>query len=671
MNKSKTESKKSYPLIFWLILVLIPVLVILLLEIVLRLVDYGSELDLVTETTIQGTSYYKINESVAKRYFSGSEQVIPEARNDLFLKEKTERTYRVFCMGGSSTAGWPFLYNATFPSLFKDRLQLDFPDKNIEVINFGISAVNSFSVLDLIGDLKNYQPDLFVIYMGHNEFYGALGVASTRKIGNSRSIIKLYLNLQKIRLVRFIRNIIRSLKQQLADKQQQGESRTLMQQMIGNKYIRYHDSEYRTAMSHFRQNLGEIIQTLNDANTPVLVGTTVSNLSDFKPFKSLYSETFSDTSSWNEFFAQGKQAEDMADYETALYFYEQAAELDTMPAKVYFHSGRCYESLGDFKKARAHYRRARDFDALRFRTSSEFNEIIKQECARRSVPCVNVEEYFEQQSPNGLIGNELILEHLHPNVIGYLRIAEAFYNKLRSSHLRNEAGKEWLSDVEWLSRAHITDLELEIANIRIQQLTSRYPFEKKVALREPDENAGYEAYLQKIAGRVLNENMPFNDACYALAEYLIDNGRPERAETYYQALIKIRPMNYYPYLYLGNVLFAQEKIVEAEEAYRHSLKRSRHLPFAYAKLGLIYLSDNRPERAVEILKQAIEISSNTNQLKAADKANMYYLLGTAYAQTSRFNEALETTRRGIQMYPSDQRLRVLKQKIEMAIRMGR
>lgn len=671
MSKTKVESKKSYPLVFWIILIIIPVLMILLLEVLLRVLDYGSELDIVSETTIQGKTYYKINESVARRYFAGSEQVIPEARNDLFLKEKPANTYRVFCMGGSSTAGWPFLYNATFPSFLSDQLRQNFPEKSIEVINFGISAVNSFSVMDLSKELVHYDPDAFIIYMAHNEFYGALGVASTRKIGNSRGMIKFYLQLQKIRLVQFIRNIVNGLKSQLAGEHAPQESRTLMQQMIGEKFIRYHDADYQTAKIHFRENLRDILTTLNDSQIPVIVGTTVCNLRNFEPFESLFTETFADTSSWNEFFEQGRQSEETADFEKALQFYQQTVALDSMPAKVWYRMARCYEAQGDFTNARENYKRARDFDALRFRASSEFNDIIRRECSLQSVPCVDLEKYFEHHSPNGLIGNELILEHLHPNVTGYFLIAEAFYHELVASYLLNTTAVTSLTKEERLAQAYVTDLELEIANVRIHQLTSRWPFKQKVTFRQPGNDAGYEAYLRQIVNKVLNEKTPFNDASYLLAEYLINNEQPEQAEKYYRALIKIRPMNYYPYLYLGNVLFAQNKIGEAEQAYRQSLERSRHLPYAYAKLGLLYLSSNQPSQAIEILQQAIEISQSADQVTSTDKANMYYLLGTAYGQTNQYMKALELTRRGLQLYPGDNRLKNLKQKIEMAIRMSR
>ena len=44
-------------------------------------------------------------------------------------------------------------------------------------------------------EVIEHNPDLLLIYAGHNEYYGALGVGSTESIGNARWLVKTYLNL--------------------------------------------------------------------------------------------------------------------------------------------------------------------------------------------------------------------------------------------------------------------------------------------------------------------------------------------------------------------------------------------------------------------------------------------------------------------------------------------
>ncbi|MEJ0081907.1 MAG: hypothetical protein WDM78_13385 [Puia sp.] len=38
---------------------------------------------------------------------------------------------------------------------------------------------------------------------------------------------------------------------------------------------------------------------------------------------------------------------------------------------------------------------------------------------------------FEANSANHMIGNELILEHVHPNLNGYALISDAFYEAMK------------------------------------------------------------------------------------------------------------------------------------------------------------------------------------------------------------------------------------------------
>ena len=79
------------------------------------------------------------------------------------------KTFRIFCLGGSTATGYPYWYNASFSFFLKTRLKIIFPDKNIEVINLSMTAVNSFTVLDMVKELPEYEPDLILVYDGHNE----------------------------------------------------------------------------------------------------------------------------------------------------------------------------------------------------------------------------------------------------------------------------------------------------------------------------------------------------------------------------------------------------------------------------------------------------------------------------------------------------------------------
>jgi len=87
-----------------------------------------------------------------------------------FTQEKSENTFRVFAVGGSTTFGEGVLNNQTWPAILQTKFEdFDSPAK-IEVINVGRPGWDSKKETDLIKNrLVNYEPDLFFVYDGIND----------------------------------------------------------------------------------------------------------------------------------------------------------------------------------------------------------------------------------------------------------------------------------------------------------------------------------------------------------------------------------------------------------------------------------------------------------------------------------------------------------------------
>ena len=116
-----------------------------------------------------------------------------------FLATKPPATFRIFCVGGSTTRGWPFHRKLSYPALLALYLRDLFPDKKIEVINAGMMAFDSTSDLHLITQLLEYNPDLILLYTGRNEEW-------TFPFHTIRRALKLHVWLiRNIRLYAFLR----------------------------------------------------------------------------------------------------------------------------------------------------------------------------------------------------------------------------------------------------------------------------------------------------------------------------------------------------------------------------------------------------------------------------------------------------------------------------------
>jgi hypothetical protein len=143
------ENKPPAPKWFYASLIIIPVLFFVLLEIGLRIFNYGRDdriwVDISEDMQI-------LNPELGYRYFFTT-QNLPFSVESFIYKEKNENSFRVFVVGASSAAGYPYLSSASFSKFIRKKLEILYPDKVIEVANFSMSAINSYTIRDLMPDL--------------------------------------------------------------------------------------------------------------------------------------------------------------------------------------------------------------------------------------------------------------------------------------------------------------------------------------------------------------------------------------------------------------------------------------------------------------------------------------------------------------------------------------
>ena len=116
-------------------------------------------------------STYKKNQEVTFDFNGKRFQI---KTNNLGLRDhfvvipKPKGLFRILCVGGSTTvAGWT--NETTYPNLLEKRLKDTFPDVSLEVINCGVSGLNSNSELEKIGDYLALNPDLILEYNAVND----------------------------------------------------------------------------------------------------------------------------------------------------------------------------------------------------------------------------------------------------------------------------------------------------------------------------------------------------------------------------------------------------------------------------------------------------------------------------------------------------------------------
>ena len=99
-----------------------------------------------------------------------------------FPRDKATGTRRIFCLGGSTTYGRPYDDTTSFCGWLRVMLPVADPSHTWEVVNAGGISYASYRVANVAEELIQYDPDLFIIYCGQNEFLEQRTYADIREM---------------------------------------------------------------------------------------------------------------------------------------------------------------------------------------------------------------------------------------------------------------------------------------------------------------------------------------------------------------------------------------------------------------------------------------------------------------------------------------------------------
>ncbi len=380
---------KKTPLAFYFIAILIPVAFFVLIEVGLQMADYGRDYRLFVKPERGTPGLLYVNPDRSYKYFGDLKGSVFFEGNG-FLEEKPQNGFRVFVLGGSSAQGFPYAKPASFPSQLQRRMEKSHPNQYFEVVNLGASAINSYTLQDILPEVLEQSPDLILIYAGHNEYYGALGSGSSRTGVSNPAFTQFLLRLKEFRTYQLLENglaVFASSNRQSAN---------LMEEMIGQSFIDLGSETFEAGVEQYEYNMRDVLEQIHDANVPVIIGTLVSKLKDQKPFSSGQK----DEKGW-----------DASDY------YRQAKE----------------RLMQDSVQAKSLFAKARELDGLRFRAPEAMNAAIRRLARAYMVPLVDADSFFSSHSDKGIPGEELLCDHLHPNMAGHFLMSKAYYREMQQS----------------------------------------------------------------------------------------------------------------------------------------------------------------------------------------------------------------------------------------------
>lgn len=590
--------------LFKLISLSLPLVAILIVEIILRLAGYGEDYQLFHTLQIENQPDFLImNEKMAEKYFNDDE-LKADNQFDLFLKEKTDRTFRVFVQGASTVVGFPFYRGGSFPRMLKHRLSLTFPEINIEVVNTGMTAVNSYTLLDLVDEIIEQKPDLVIIYAGHNEYYGAMGVGSTISHGSHPAVVRLYLMFKEFRFFQLCENAYYSIVGSSTPKPSE-RTTTLMEVMAEKQRIPYQSQAYLDGVNQFNSNLERILSKYDRHDIPVILSTVVSNERDVKPFI-------------------GEGMTDMDQLDAVLNRQPQPdpSEIARYHAHAVYERGIQYLGNDDVA-AKGYLHLAKELDLLRFRAPEKINEVITELSDEYGVPLVNMKSVFETHSQHGIVGDDLMTEHVHPNILGQFLMADAFYNKIKELNLLSD-WSNYIPYEEAIQDIPVSSIDSIQGMLVIDRLKHSWPFILNNQLTEDelraDEQVESRSAELRMARNIMNNVVSWNNAMsMAFNMYNTDKAYDEALKVA-QSLIFEYPEKGYVYRMAGDMCMELENYQKAAFYYSRYNQIDKSAESA-KKLAVAYIQSNNLSQAENTLSAAESQGLNVASLTALVEAN--------------------------------------------------
>ncbi len=625
-----------------------------------------------------------------------------------FLAEKPATGLRIFCMGGSSAHGFPWGAEAAFTSVLGELISAKHQELQVEAINAsGVSY--AMHRLNIVADeLLHYDPDIFVIYSGHNEFIEPVFMEALK--GRNRTLTQIEYVAAHSRIYSGIRNAV----------QRPPEPASKLDN-LSTTVVREHGvfttDEKREIVAEFRSRLDRLVRRAKAAGVKVVLTTVPCNERDWSPELSGNVAALSDESrqAWSAAFGMGKSLLQRDEYEFANEQLKNAAKIAPQHAETQYLLGKALDQLGQWDAARTAYRNAVDADNSPIRRLSGINDAVREVADQHNCLLVDIDKVFEEKSEHGLVGFNLIKDYVHPTRKGHELIAWHIWDAIeRAGWLgtTSSAEKDVFEQVV-ANRPEVTNtsnavwffnqgvllqkqgaIEEAIANYRDAiRIQSNYVAamcnlgELLVTVGRPDESA---RVMERAVA--LNPNEPgvhnnlagalqqlgrFEDAIKHYKLELAQNGpdqasvhrnlglslqslgRLSEAGQHYELAIQIEPDNAVAHTYWGSLLLQQKKQDEAQTHFAQAVQLDPDNAENYSNLGVVLMRARKYEDAIANYRRAIQIRP--------DYAVAYKNLGLAFAQSGNIREAAVQFQKALDLQPNLPGLRDNLQRAQMLL----
>jgi len=612
------------------------------LEGVLRLAGFGYHPDFFQKRVFNEVEYWIENPGFLYRFMPKTQARSP--RPVLVPVKKGENVVRIFVLGESAAMGDPepaFGLAQTLRVLLEDR----FPDKEFEVVNTALTAINSHLILPLAHECVEKDADFLVVYMGNNEVVGPFGPGTVfGEHSPNPALLEWGLALKRFRLGQLVDHLATRFGSNPSDHAWGGMA------MFQEKQVSREDPRLQVVYDHFQSQIKDLVSLPRRTGVPVFISTVPCNLKDSAPFASSLPSGMSEDNklAWREHYDQGVQLKQAGLISEAFLKFQEAESVFADHADLQFHLGQCLIQLGTPEEAPKHFQLAKELDLLRFRADDRLNQIIRDASEGKisaGIYLLDAVQFFADNSKHELPGSDLFWDHVHLKFSGNYLLARLYAENMANVLDPNSQSTGWLSAEQCAQRlgltrwGHYQMTTTMLSRLNVPPFTAQsnraeintaMAEEIRLLRMEPNQEklkAMSDLYLATI------DKDPDNWMLYDQhARFLKAIGDKENAAIQWKKVIERVPHHFMVRYELGVLLKSSELTVSLAEQYlREAIELRPYIPQVHSELGLCLGRQNRYQEAIESFQQATRLNPNDanvhvnwaialNFMKKTDKA---------------------------------------------------
>ena len=576
-----------------------------------------------------------------------------------FLARKPVDTVRIFCLGGSSAYGFPWDAQVAFPAILADVLSAAYPDQRFEAVNVAGMSYAMHRLRIVANEIMSYEPDMIIIYSGHNEFVETDFFRQLKHRSRQRQWLE-----HSLARSRFYSSIQLLLNfQNKSDRPTDQERFEMFVRREPATFTKYQKQEIAAG---FRNGLESIVRMAHERGVKVLLATVPCNLRHWRPEESIIGRQIDRKKGrhWSAAQHSGKRHLEAGRWIEAIRDLESALSIAPNYAQSHYLIAQAFEGREQWDEARQAYERACDLDASPNRRISAINEAVRSVTRAEQTLFVDVDRIFVENSEYGLVGFNLIEDYVHPTQEGHQLIAWHMWLAI------DQTG--WLGPPLHPQRVFF-DEAVANRSIDVSHRTAQVLYNQGVVFakqghetraldtyrRALSVNPNHEAVLFNLGGmlyarneldeakslleKLLRIDPEYDDARKLYGSVLLGQGQVDDAMTQLRQVVQRKPEDAKTYYTLGTALNSQGKINEAIEQFRRAIELEPDLVRAHNNMAGALQSQGKYQEAIQHYQQILRVQP--------DDAKALYNMAGAWNLVGKIDEAIESYRRAIEAEP--------------------